>query len=133
MCFLQSPAPRTPGGARPPQRHLQGCNKENEAQLKGTPVIGALLTRASPQRHFSIASVASTYSEFVVIHTFLSLSFFFFNPATLSSIQQAHTNDVNLSHRGTWSALNQFSQGVFARLRLTLVCPLTNTLPQSSL
>ncbi|XP_075894653.1 protein regulator of cytokinesis 1b isoform X4 [Nelusetta ayraudi] len=61
----KSPAPRTPGGARPPQRYLQGCNKENEAQLKGTPVIGALLTRASPQRHFSITSVASTYSEFV--------------------------------------------------------------------
>ncbi|XP_018548473.1 protein regulator of cytokinesis 1b isoform X2 [Lates calcarifer] len=58
-------APRTPGGSKPPHPRLQGCNKENEAQLKGTPVSGALLTSASPQRNFSIASVASTYSEFV--------------------------------------------------------------------
>ncbi|KAG7481764.1 hypothetical protein JOB18_004206 [Solea senegalensis] len=59
------PAPRTPGSGKPPHPRLQGCNKENEAQLKGTPVSGALLTPASPQRNFSMASVASTYSEFV--------------------------------------------------------------------
>uniref|UniRef100_A0A3Q1EQ28 Protein regulator of cytokinesis 1b n=1 Tax=Acanthochromis polyacanthus TaxID=80966 RepID=A0A3Q1EQ28_9TELE len=58
-------ASRTPGGSKPPHPRLQGCNKENEAQLKGTPLSGALLTAASPQRNFSIASVASTYSEFV--------------------------------------------------------------------
>uniref|UniRef100_A0A3Q1ES70 Protein regulator of cytokinesis 1b n=1 Tax=Acanthochromis polyacanthus TaxID=80966 RepID=A0A3Q1ES70_9TELE len=66
------PASRTPGGSKPPHPRLQGCNKENEAQLKGTPLSGALLTAASPQRNFSIASVASTYSEFVVIYTFVS-------------------------------------------------------------
>uniref|UniRef100_A0AAX7UNR6 Protein regulator of cytokinesis 1b n=1 Tax=Astatotilapia calliptera TaxID=8154 RepID=A0AAX7UNR6_ASTCA len=61
-------AVRTPGGCKPPHPRLQGCNKENEAQLKGSsPLRGALLTPASPQRNFSIASVASTYSEFVVI------------------------------------------------------------------
>ncbi|CAB1429920.1 unnamed protein product [Pleuronectes platessa] len=59
------PAARTPGGAKPPHPRLQGCNKENEAQLKGNPLSGALLTPASPQRNFSLASVASTYSEFV--------------------------------------------------------------------
>nr|XP_004566408.1 protein regulator of cytokinesis 1 isoform X1 [Maylandia zebra] len=59
-------AVRTPGGCKPPHPRLQGCNKENEAQLKGSsPLRGALLTPASPQRNFSIASVASTYSEFV--------------------------------------------------------------------
>ncbi|XP_038557816.1 protein regulator of cytokinesis 1b isoform X2 [Micropterus salmoides] len=59
------PAARTPGGGKPPHSRLQGCNKENEAQLKGTPLSGALLTPATPQRNFSITSVASTYSEFV--------------------------------------------------------------------
>lgn len=72
LCVLQGLAPRTPGGSKPPHPRLQGCNKENEAQLKGTPVSGALLTSASPQRNFSIASVASTYSEFVVIYSFVS-------------------------------------------------------------
>ncbi|KAL6113637.1 prc1 [Pungitius sinensis] len=61
----KAPAPRTPGGGRPHNPRLQGCNKENEAQLKGGPPSGALLTPASPQRSFSVASVASTYSEFV--------------------------------------------------------------------
>uniref|UniRef100_A0A3Q0S4R7 Protein regulator of cytokinesis 1b n=1 Tax=Amphilophus citrinellus TaxID=61819 RepID=A0A3Q0S4R7_AMPCI len=57
---------RTPGGCKPPHPRVQGCNKENEAQLKGrTPLSGALLTPACPQPNFSIASVASTYSEFV--------------------------------------------------------------------
>nr|XP_046251920.1 protein regulator of cytokinesis 1b isoform X2 [Scatophagus argus] len=58
-------APRTPGSAKPPHPRLHGTNKENEGQLKGTPLIGALLPCASPQRNFSITSVASTYSEFV--------------------------------------------------------------------
>ncbi|XP_074515273.1 protein regulator of cytokinesis 1b isoform X2 [Sebastes fasciatus] len=59
-------AARMPGGGKPPNpRLLQGCNKENEAQLKGSPLSGALLTPAGQQRNFSIASVASTYSEFV--------------------------------------------------------------------
>ncbi|XP_026234963.1 protein regulator of cytokinesis 1b isoform X2 [Anabas testudineus] len=57
--------PRTPCGGKPPHPRLQSCNKENVAQLKGTPPSGALLTPANPQRNFSIASVASTYSEFV--------------------------------------------------------------------
>ncbi|KAM7424649.1 hypothetical protein PAMA_000821 [Pampus argenteus] len=56
-------AARTPG--KPPHPRLQGCNKENEAQLKGTPVSGALLTPTSQPCNFSITSVASTYSEFV--------------------------------------------------------------------
>uniref|UniRef100_A0A8C4HS48 Protein regulator of cytokinesis 1 n=1 Tax=Dicentrarchus labrax TaxID=13489 RepID=A0A8C4HS48_DICLA len=60
----KGPAPRTPVGGKPPHPRLQGCNKENEAQLKGTPLSGALLTPASPQRNFSITSVASTYSDF---------------------------------------------------------------------
>uniref|UniRef100_A0A8D3D9D2 Protein regulator of cytokinesis 1b n=1 Tax=Scophthalmus maximus TaxID=52904 RepID=A0A8D3D9D2_SCOMX len=72
----------TPGVGKPPHPRLQGCNKENEAQSKGTPPLsGALLTPASPQRNFSIASVASTYSEFVVIYTFVSN---FFCPAFFS-------------------------------------------------
>ncbi|XP_071345677.1 protein regulator of cytokinesis 1b isoform X2 [Trachinotus anak] len=56
---------RTPGGSKPPHPRQQGCDKENKAHLKGTPLSGALLTPASPHRNFSIASVASTYSEFV--------------------------------------------------------------------
>ncbi|XP_076594811.1 protein regulator of cytokinesis 1b isoform X1 [Chaetodon auriga] len=61
----KAPAARTPGSGKPPHPRPQGCNKENEAQLKGTPLSGALLTPASPKPNFSIASVASTYSEFV--------------------------------------------------------------------
>nr|XP_020445670.1 protein regulator of cytokinesis 1 isoform X3 [Monopterus albus] len=61
----KGPAARTPGGCKHPHPRLQSCNKENEAQLKGTPLSGALLTPTSQQRNFSVASVASTYSEFV--------------------------------------------------------------------
>ncbi|XP_056877393.1 protein regulator of cytokinesis 1b isoform X1 [Takifugu flavidus] len=50
-------AARTPGGAKPPHPPSKGCNKENEVQPKGTPL-------ACPS-HYSINSVASTYSEFV--------------------------------------------------------------------
>ncbi|XP_029960739.1 protein regulator of cytokinesis 1b isoform X2 [Salarias fasciatus] len=59
------PAVRTPGGSKPPHPRWRDCNKENAAQVKGSPLSGALLTPASPQRNFSMASVASTYSEFV--------------------------------------------------------------------
>uniref|UniRef100_A0A3Q3WTD6 Uncharacterized protein n=1 Tax=Mola mola TaxID=94237 RepID=A0A3Q3WTD6_MOLML len=73
----KTPAGRTPGAGKPPHPQPQGCNKENEAQLKGTPLIGALLTRPSPQRNFSITSVASTYSDFVVINLHFCLFFLF--------------------------------------------------------
>lgn len=58
-------AARTPGSTKPPHPRIQGCNKENEAQLKGNALSGALQTPPCPQRNFSMASVASTYSEFV--------------------------------------------------------------------
>ncbi|KAM9861211.1 protein regulator of cytokinesis 1b isoform 2-T2 [Aulostomus maculatus] len=48
------PAARTPGGSKPPQPRLQGCNKENEAQLKGTPLSARPvqgLQRQDPARH----------------------------------------------------------------------------------
>ncbi|XP_059208945.1 protein regulator of cytokinesis 1b isoform X1 [Centropristis striata] len=61
----KTPTAGRPAGGKPPNPRVLGCNKENEAQLRGSPVSGALLTPASPQRNFSIASVASTYSEFV--------------------------------------------------------------------
>ncbi|XP_071369359.1 protein regulator of cytokinesis 1b isoform X2 [Centroberyx affinis] len=61
----KAPAARTPAHGKPPHPALQGCNKENQAQVKAAPLSGALLTPASPQRNFSITSVASTYSEFV--------------------------------------------------------------------
>ncbi|XP_056269272.1 protein regulator of cytokinesis 1b isoform X4 [Pseudoliparis swirei] len=57
------PASRTPVAGKPPNPRLQGCNKENEAQLRGSPVGG--LTPLTPLTHCSMASVASTYSEFV--------------------------------------------------------------------
>ncbi|KAM4630413.1 protein regulator of cytokinesis 1b [Polymixia lowei] len=58
-------AARTPVHGKPPHPGLQGCNKENMAHVKGSPLSGVLMTQASPQRNFSITSVASTYSEFV--------------------------------------------------------------------
>ncbi|XP_068434460.1 protein regulator of cytokinesis 1b isoform X1 [Clinocottus analis] len=61
----KGPALRTPVGSKPPNPRLQGCNKENEAQLRGSPLGVVTLTPASPQHHLSMASVASTYSEFV--------------------------------------------------------------------
>uniref|UniRef100_A0A672H6X7 Protein regulator of cytokinesis 1b n=1 Tax=Salarias fasciatus TaxID=181472 RepID=A0A672H6X7_SALFA len=70
----QVPAVRTPGGSKPPHPRWRDCNKENAAQVKGSPLSGALLTPASPQRNFSMASVASTYSEFVVIYPFSVVS-----------------------------------------------------------
>ncbi|XP_035991800.1 protein regulator of cytokinesis 1b isoform X2 [Fundulus heteroclitus] len=61
----KTPAPRTPGGSKPPHPRVRGCNKENEAQFKGTPMSGALQTPPCPQNNCSMASVASTYSEFL--------------------------------------------------------------------
>ncbi|XP_041849176.1 protein regulator of cytokinesis 1b isoform X2 [Melanotaenia boesemani] len=61
----KTPTARTPGSSKPPHPRIHGCNKENEAQLKGNALCGALQTPPCPQRNFSVASVASTYSEFV--------------------------------------------------------------------
>ncbi|XP_029986981.1 protein regulator of cytokinesis 1b [Sphaeramia orbicularis] len=66
----KAPSVRTPTRGKPPQllplpRLHGGELKENEAHLKATPQGGALACRVSPQRHCSITSVASTYSEFV--------------------------------------------------------------------
>ncbi|KAF7649742.1 hypothetical protein LDENG_00136810 [Lucifuga dentata] len=59
-------AVRTLGCSKSPLPRLQGCNKENEAQMKGSPLSCALMmTPVTPQRTLSITSVASTYSEFV--------------------------------------------------------------------
>ncbi len=84
---------RTPGGGKPPHPRLPGSsNKENVALLKGTPVSGALLTPGTPQRNFSIASVASTYSEFVVIYTFVPNLFFFASFFPISVIEVTHVS-----------------------------------------
>ncbi|XP_076853635.1 protein regulator of cytokinesis 1b isoform X2 [Brachyhypopomus gauderio] len=56
-------APRTPLNGKPPHRGLAERNKENIC-VHNCAVSGALKTPASPQRSFSIRSVASTYSEF---------------------------------------------------------------------
>ncbi|XP_056134976.1 protein regulator of cytokinesis 1b [Lampris incognitus] len=58
-------ASRTIVRGKSPHPNLQGCNKENMAHVKGTPLSGALMTSASLQRNCSMTSVASTYSEFV--------------------------------------------------------------------
>ncbi|XP_053085399.1 protein regulator of cytokinesis 1b isoform X3 [Pangasianodon hypophthalmus] len=57
---------KTPGRGKPPHQGLAERNKENVCHLTcGTG--GVLKTPASPQRNFSINSVASTYSEFAEI------------------------------------------------------------------
>lgn len=57
---------KTPVRGKPPHPGLAERNKENVCHLTyGTG--GVLKTPASPQRNFSINSVASTYSEFAVI------------------------------------------------------------------
>ncbi|CAL8245895.1 unnamed protein product [Lota lota] len=58
-------APRTPGRSKPPHAGPQRWNRENVIHVKASPVSGALMTPASPQRNTSITSVASSYSEFV--------------------------------------------------------------------
>lgn len=59
----QCQASRTPGRGKPPHPGPHDRNKENIHET-GAPLSGALMTPASPQRNFSITSVASTYSEF---------------------------------------------------------------------
>ncbi|XP_016358711.1 protein regulator of cytokinesis 1-like [Sinocyclocheilus anshuiensis] len=54
---------KTPGHSKPPHQGLLECNKENICHLTGG-VAGMTKVPASPQRNFSINSVASTYSEF---------------------------------------------------------------------
>ncbi|XP_016142726.1 protein regulator of cytokinesis 1-like [Sinocyclocheilus grahami] len=54
---------KTPGHSKPPHQGLLECNKENISHLTGG-VAGMTKVPASPQRNFSINSVASTYSEF---------------------------------------------------------------------
>ncbi|XP_023698850.1 protein regulator of cytokinesis 1-like isoform X2 [Paramormyrops kingsleyae] len=55
---------RTPGHGRPPRSALMERNKENITQAPGSLLRGVLRTPASPQRNYSINSIASTYSEF---------------------------------------------------------------------
>ncbi|OWK52044.1 Protein regulator of cytokinesis 1 [Lonchura striata] len=63
---------RTPTrtAAKPPRRRLREQNKENMSQLDGTTLSGGCTPRAPAQRNHSVSSVASTYSEFAVIHLF---------------------------------------------------------------
>ncbi|KAL6461464.1 hypothetical protein MHYP_G00296080 [Metynnis hypsauchen] len=56
-------AVRTPVRGKPPHPGLVERNKENMCHLN-CGISGGLKTPASPQRNFSINSVASTYSEF---------------------------------------------------------------------
>lgn len=56
---------KTPGHGKPPHQGLLERNKENICHLTGG-VGGVMKVSASPQRNFSINSVASTYSEFQV-------------------------------------------------------------------
>uniref|UniRef100_A0A8C7LB81 Protein regulator of cytokinesis 1b n=1 Tax=Oncorhynchus kisutch TaxID=8019 RepID=A0A8C7LB81_ONCKI len=76
-CF-SVPSVRTPGRSKPPLAGLQERNKENMGQVTGLGVplqSGGFKTLASPQRNFSINSVASTYSEFAVICVFFCVLF----------------------------------------------------------
>ncbi len=56
---------KTPVHGKPPHQGLLERNKENICHLTGG-VAGMTRVPASPQRNFSINSVASTYSEFQV-------------------------------------------------------------------
>lgn len=59
LCWpLQAPTVQTLGGFKPPHPGFGGYNKENKGQPNGTPPC--------TQRNVSMASIASTYSEFVV-------------------------------------------------------------------
>lgn len=65
-CFLkQGNGVKTPGHGKPPHQGTLERNKENICHLTGG-VGGVMKVSASPQRNFSINSVASTYSEFQV-------------------------------------------------------------------
>uniref|UniRef100_A0A8C0EFE0 Protein regulator of cytokinesis 1 n=1 Tax=Bubo bubo TaxID=30461 RepID=A0A8C0EFE0_BUBBB len=63
---------RTPSRlpAKPPRPGHQERNKENMSQLNGTTLSGGCTPAAPAQRNHSVNSVASTYSEFAVIHLF---------------------------------------------------------------
>ena len=52
-----------------PHASRHGANKEN-LELNGSFLSGGYPSSAPLQRNFSINSVASTYSEFAVIHPF---------------------------------------------------------------
>ncbi|XP_051756463.1 protein regulator of cytokinesis 1b isoform X1 [Ctenopharyngodon idella] len=54
---------KTPGRGKPPHQGLLERNKENICHVTGG-VAGMMKVPSSPQRNFSINSVASTYSEF---------------------------------------------------------------------
>ncbi|TSK20021.1 Protein regulator of cytokinesis 1 [Bagarius yarrelli] len=58
---------KTPVRGKPPHPALSERNKENVCHLTYGGTGGVSKTPASPQRNFSINSVASTYSEFAVI------------------------------------------------------------------
>lgn len=64
---------KTPGHGKPPHQGMLERNKENICHLTGG-VAGMMKVPASPQRNFSINSVASTYSEFQVNSSSSSLS-----------------------------------------------------------
>lgn len=70
--FPQFSRARTPTrtAVKPPRRRLREQNKENMSQLDGTTLSGGCTPRAPAQRNHSVSSVASTYSEFAVIHLF---------------------------------------------------------------
>lgn len=72
LVLLQVGSARTPSraAARPPRPGHRERNKENVSQLNGTTLSGGCTPRAPAQRNQSINSVASTYSEFAVIHLF---------------------------------------------------------------
>lgn len=82
-CPKQGNSVRTPGRGKPPHQALAERNKENVGHLT-CGSSGVLKTPASPQRNFSINSVASTYSEFAVIW-FPFCNFYSFEPHTVSS------------------------------------------------
>uniref|UniRef100_A0A8B9UB21 Protein regulator of cytokinesis 1 n=1 Tax=Anas zonorhyncha TaxID=75864 RepID=A0A8B9UB21_9AVES len=63
--LLGRPCPQGGWGARPCH-----ANKENVSQLNGTTLSGGCTPTAPAQRNYSVSSVASTYSEFAVIHLF---------------------------------------------------------------
>uniref|UniRef100_A0A2K5QGF5 Protein regulator of cytokinesis 1 n=1 Tax=Cebus imitator TaxID=2715852 RepID=A0A2K5QGF5_CEBIM len=66
---LQPVATSTSSGKKMPPASRHGANKEN-LDLNGSILTGGYPGSAPVQRNFSINSVASTYSEFAVIHLF---------------------------------------------------------------
>lgn len=70
--FLQLGQARTPSrvAVKPPRPGHRERNKENMSQLNGTTLSGGCTPTAPAQRNYSVNSVASTYSEFAVIHLF---------------------------------------------------------------